>query len=308
MLATREGFGDELCASANKNIIVLTADLTEATRLNKFRQQHPDQFIQVGIAEANMIGIASGISEYNYRVFITSFASFLTGRYDILRMSLSYINAPVVIVGTHSGIAVGRDGPSQMGTEDISLMRSLPNMNILHPSTYIEAKQITRHTMNSNKLTYLRLCRQPVPECLPDWYKFEFNKIQMIKSHDKSSIGIMSTGCMLHIAMEVSSTLCRDKLYSDVFNVSTIKPLDTNTILSAAQKYKMIVSIEDHSTTGGLGSAIAECVCDLYPCRILRIGIEDTFAESGDPTDLYQKYGLSPVMIYNKIKNNYGYK
>lgn len=305
MLATRDGFGDELTVLANENpfIVAMTADLTEATRLGKFKKYHPDRYIQMGIAEANMIGVASGLSEHGYRVFMTSFASFLTGRYDILRVSLGYAKAPVVVVGTHAGLAIGRDGLTQMGTEDLSLMRSMPNMQVLQPSTYTEARQITRYLASSTGLTYLRLGRQPVPDSLPGDYKFEFNKIQLVYSTTRARVCVLSTGCVLPNVLTAAKRLQMEGIRVDVYNVSTIKPLDEEMLVKAVLKYDYLATVEDHSIIGGLGSAVAEVTSTKSPCQVLRIGINDVFAGSGKPDDLYEKYGLSAESIYQKIKD-----
>ena len=188
MKSTREAFGDELTliSESNKDIIVMTADLKKATCVDKFAKAFPNRFFQIGIAEANMIGIASGLAEYGFKIFITSFASFITGRYDIIRCSIAYSKAPVVIVGTHGGMAIGKDGVTQMGLEDISLMRSLPNMTVLNPATYSETKKIIQHLCEHNLENpyYLRLGRQPIEDCLENYFienEFGYGKGLLVK-------------------------------------------------------------------------------------------------------------------------------
>ena len=301
MKATREAFGNHLPLMGDKydNIVALDADLGKATKIASFKEKHPDRFFQIGIAEANMIGISSGLSEYGYKVFLASFGSFITGRYDIIRCSLAYSNRPVVIVGTHVGMAIGKDGVTQMGLEDVSIMRALPNMKILNPASYSEAINVIEYLCETelDSPHYLRLGRQPVEDIeIP----FEFGKGQIVK--DGTDITIFSTGCILGDVVEASNLIENNTSRSvRVVNISTLKPIDTDIIVKCAKETKHLFTVEDHSVVGGLGSAVSEVLTDEYPKKVVRIGLNDVFPESAPPADLYEKYGLSAGQIAKKV-------
>jgi transketolase len=301
MKATREAFGNHLPVMGDKynNIVALDADLGKATKIASFKEKHPDRFFQIGIAEANMIGISSGISEYGYKVFLASFGSFLTGRYDIIRCSLAYSNRPVVLVGTHVGMAIGKDGVTQMGLEDVSIMRALPNMKILNPASYSETIKVIEYLCETdlNSPYYLRLGRQPVEDIdIP----FEFGKGQIVK--DGTDITIFSTGCILGDVIEASNLIENNTSRSvRVVNISTLKPIDKDIIVKCAKETKHLFTVEDHSVVGGLGSAVSEVLTDEYPKKVVRIGLNDVFPESAPPKDLYEKYGLSAGQISKKV-------
>jgi transketolase len=306
MKATREAFGDilPLMGDTNENILALDADLGGATKIRAFGEKHPDRFIQMGIAEANMIGVASGLSEYGYKVFLASFGSFLTGRYDIIRCSLAYPNRPVVLVGTHVGMAIGKDGVTQMGLEDVSLMRALPNMKVLNPATYTEAVEVVKYLCNTDLDSphYLRLGRQPVEDVFENDYNFEFGKgVEVIGGND---LTIFSTGCVLSDVLTSAKTIEEQTGKSvRVINIHTLKPIDTEIIIKASKETDLLVTVEDHSIIGGLGSAVSEVLTEHCPSRLVRIGLNDEFPESGPPTDLYEKYGLSSSQISKRVIN-----
>ncbi len=301
MKATREAFGSHLPLMGDRydNIVALDADLGKATKIASFREKHPDRFFQIGIAEANMIGISSGLSEYGYKVFLASFGSFLTGRYDQIRCSLAYSNRPVVMVGTHVGLAIGKDGVTQMGLEDVSIMRALPNMKILNPASYSEAIKVIEYLCETDLQSphYLRLGRQPVEDIeIP----FEFGKGQIVK--DGTDITIFSTGCILGDVVEASNLIENNTSRSvRVVNISTLKPIDTGIIVKCAKETKHLFTVEDHSVVGGLGSAVSEVLTDEYPKKVVRIGLNDVFPESAPPKDLYEKYGLSAGQISKRV-------
>ena len=305
MRAVREAFQDRLpvVGQQNKNIVALDADLGKATKIASFKETIPERFFQIGIAEANMIGIASGMSEYGYKVFLASFGSFLTGRYDIIRCSIAYPNRPVVLVGTHVGMAIGKDGVTQMGLEDVSLMRALPNMNILNPATYSEAVRMIDYLSNTelDSPYYLRLGRQPVEDILTD-REFTFGKADIVKPG--SHITLFSTGCILTDVMEAAHNL-ETKMDTSVrvVNVPTIKPIDKEMIVKCSEDTDYLFSIEDHSIVGGLGSAISEVLSETNPTKLVRIGLNDVFPESAAPNDLYEKYGLSSNQITKRVIN-----
>jgi len=306
MKATREAFGDilPLMGDTNENILALDADLGGATKIRAFGEKHPDRFIQMGIAEANMIGVASGLSEYGYKVFLASFGSFLTGRYDIIRCSLAYPNRPVVLVGTHVGMAIGKDGVTQMGLEDVSLMRALPNMKVLNPATYTEAVEVIKYLCNTDLDSphYLRLGRQPVEDVFENDYNFEFGKgVEVIGGND---LTILSTGCVLSDVLDSAKTIEEQTGKSvRVINIHTLKPIDKDIIIKASKETDLLVTVEDHSIIGGLGSAVSEVLTEHCPSRLVRIGLNDEFPESGPPTDLYEKYGLSSSQISKRVIN-----
>jgi len=303
MKATRDGFGDQLVESAknNKNIIGLSADLGKATKINKFAEVYPERFFECGIAENNMIGIASGLAAEGFKPFITSFAAFLTGKYDTIRCSIAYPNESVVIVGSHGGMAIGKDGVTQMGLEDVAIMRALPNMIILNPATYIEAKAITKYLCET-KLTqphYLRIGRQPVKEVFDENYIFDINEGYHVLNNDTDEL-VLSTGCILPEVLEATKDLD-----VTVVNVPLLKPISLN-----LKKYityfswKNIFTVEDHSIIGGLGSITAEILAESGSIsKLTRIGLNDIFPESGPTEKLYEKYGLSSNKIREKILN-----
>jgi len=301
MRATREAFGEHLPVMGEKhnNIVALDADLGKATKIASFRDSHPDRFFQIGIAEANMIGVASGISEYGYKVFLASFGSFLTGRYDQIRCSLAYSNRPVVLVGTHVGMAIGKDGVTQMGLEDVSIMRALPNMKVLNPATFSEAKKVIEFLAETelDSPYYLRLGRQPVKDIdIP----FEIGKGQIIKEGD--DITLLSTGCILSDVMD-SASIIEDMTQMSVRVVSftSLKPIDRDLIVKCAQETKQLFTIEDHSIIGGLGSIVSDVLSEEYPAKVVKIGLNDVFPESAPPADLYEKYGLSSNQISKRV-------
>ena len=301
MRATREAFGEHLPVMGEKHrdIVALDADLGKATKVASFRESHPERFFQMGIAEANMIGVASGISEYGYKVFMASFGSFLTGRYDQIRCSLAYSNRPVVLVGTHVGMAIGKDGVTQMGLEDVSIMRALPNMKILNPASYSEAIKVIEYLCETelDSPYYLRLGRQPVE----DWdMPFEFGKGQVIA--DGEDITIFSTGCILGDVFEASKIIEETTSMSvRVVNMPTLKPIDEEIIVECAESTNMLFTVEDHSVVGGLGSAVSDVLTEHFPAKLSKIGLNDVFPESAPPADLYEKYGLSANKIAERV-------
>tara|TARA_R110002074_G_scaffold360208_1_gene532895 strand:+ start:595 stop:1521 length:927 start_codon:yes stop_codon:yes gene_type:complete len=299
MKATRDAFGDQLVYSGetNKSIVALSADLGKATKINKFADAYPDRFFEIGIAENNMIGIASGLSEHGYKVFLASFASFLTGKYDAIRCSLSYSNSPCVLVGTHAGLAIGKDGVTQMGLEDISLMRSLPDMCVINPSTYNQTKAFVKYLCENDLdcVNYLRLGRQPVAEFYDDHVQFEFGNGIVYRHTDNPDAVVYSTGCVLSDVLNAT-----EDMNITVIDMPFIKPIDKEIILN--NKSELIITVEDHSIIGGLGSAVSEVITDHgLNSRLCRIGVNDTFPESGSPADLYAKYGLNSASIKERI-------
>ena len=305
MKATREAFGNHLPVMGDKydNIVALDADLGKATKIASFGQAHPERFFQMGIAEANMIGVASGLSEYDYKVFLASFGSFLTGRYDIIRCSLAYPNRPVVLVGTHVGMAIGKDGVTQMGLEDVSIMRALPNMKILNPASYSEAIKVIEYLCETELESphYLRLGRQPVEDIeMP----FEFGRGQIVKDNENEYVDctLISTGCILGDVLKAAELIEKNtSRIVRVVNMPTLKPIDIDLIVHCAEWSKMLVTIEDHTVIGGLGSAVSDVLSEIVPANLCKIGLNDVFPESAPPNDLYEKYGLSAGKIAKRV-------
>lgn len=305
MKATRDAFGDQLVESAKKigNIIAVSADLAGATRLSKFKKEIPDRFIECGIAENNAIGIASGLAEHGFKPFFASFASFLTGKYDTIRCSLAYSNSPVVIVGTHAGLAIGKDGVTQMGLEDMAIMRAIPNMRVVQPATYNECRAIVKHLCENpiDGPIYLRLGRQPVEEVFTEGRPWD-GKPEIIRKGGE--VTIFSTGCVLPDVIKAAQILEEKKIKVRIVNVSTLKPLNDSYIGHLINStVKKVVTVEDHTIIGGLGSATAEIMAEkpYHHVPLVRIGLNDCFPESGEPADLYDKYGLTAEKIAARI-------
>lgn len=305
MKATRASFGQALLeyGGANKNVVVLDADLSKSTKSSAFAQKYPDRFFQMGIQEANMIGVACGMSFDGKIPFLCSFGAFLTGRFDTIRLSVGYSNANVRLVGTHAGIGVGEDGTSQMALEDIACMRAIPNMSVLSPADDIETKQMIKYLINDHSgPAYIRLTRQNVNSVFEKDYKFCFNKIvNLTKGADAT---IFTTGHQTSLAISAFNKLKEDGINISVNNVHTIKPLDISFIKETISNYSYIFTAEDHNIIGGLGSAIADVMSEIgTSSRLTKIGIPDVFGESGTQPELYNKYKLDSNGIASIIKS-----
>lgn len=301
--ATRESYGAKIVelGEKNKNIVLLDADLSKATKSASFCQAFPERFINAGIAEQNMLGMAAGLSKVGKIPFASSFAVFIVGRgFEIIRNSICYPKANVKIVATHAGVTVGEDGGSHQAIEDIALMSSLPNMIVLSPADDIEAMQCIEEASKIDSPVYIRLGRLPVEDIYDESYKFEIGKGYELVSGD--DVTIIATGIMVHKAIEASKILKEEGIMSRVINIPTIKPLDEEIILKASRETKGIVVIEEHSTIGGLGDKIASCVCNKNPTIVKKIAIEDKFGQSGTPNELLEYYGLTIENIIKKVK------
>lgn len=292
--ATRESYGEALTALAEKyeNLVVLDADLAAATKTGIFKKAYPDRHYDCGIAEANMMGVAAGLATTGMIPFASSFAMFAAGRaFEIVRNSIGYPHLNVKIGATHAGISVGEDGATHQCCEDIALMRTIPGMVILNPADDIEAKAAVEAAINWDGPVYCRFGRLAVPVINdnPD-YKFEIGK--GITLRDGKDVTIVATGLMVCEALEAAEMLAKDGISARVINIHTIKPLDTELILKAAKETGCIVTCEEHSIIGGLGSAVAECVCESCPVPVTRIGVNDTFGHSGPAVALLKEFGL----------------
>ena len=289
----------------DSRVIVVSCDLSGATKTKEFGQNIPDRFVEVGIAEQNGIGIASGLAMEGYRPFISSFGAFISRRgYDQIMISAAYSSAKIVIVGTHAGLAIGKDGATQMGIADINVMKGIPGMEIFQPADARETKQIVKYLAKSSNLAYLRLSRMPQPLVTPSSYQFEFNRATtLIEGED---MAIFATGDSVLHCIESAKQLSLDGIRVAVINISTLKPIDRETIISYAKKVNGILTVEDASVVGGLGSSICDVVAEEgIGIKVKKIGIKDCFGESGHPADLYKKHKLDTDGISDTIRKFY---
>lgn len=303
-IATRESYGNALVELGKKyeNLVVLDADLAGATKTGTFLKEFPDRHIDCGIAECNMMGIAAGLAATEKVPFASTFAMFASGRaYEQIRNSIGYPHLNVKIGATHAGISVGEDGATHQCNEDLALMRAIPGMVVLNPSDDIEAKAAVEAAYLHDGPVYLRFGRLAVPVINDSSdYKFEIGKGIIL--HEGVDVTIVATGLCVWEAMKAAEMLEKDGIKARVVNIHTIKPLDKELIIESAQKTGKIVTVEEHSVIGGLGSAVAEVLGENLPTAMLRIGIQDIFGESGPATELIKKYGLDADGIYKKIK------
>jgi transketolase len=301
-MATRKAFGNSLLKLGEKypQIVALDADLSKSTFSYLFGERFPERFFQIGIAEANMIGIASGMALSGFKPFACSFACFLTGRFDQIKMSVAYSAAPVRLVGTHAGVGIGEDGYSQQGIEDLALMRSLPTMEVFQPADDIETASMMEYLVHSNAPAYLRLTRQDLVRVHAENYNFKPGQFSLLKRG--KDISIFASGGTLFNALDAARELSAFGIDIRVLNASSIKPIDSEAILCAGRETKLLVSAEDHTILGGLGGAIAEVLSTKANMpALVRIGIEDDFGESGSPEALYERHGLSKEKIKERV-------
>lgn len=304
MKATRQAFGEALAklGETRKDVVVLDADLAKSTKSELFAKKFPDRFFEMGIQEANMLGTAAGLALAGKVPFACSFACFITGRYDQIRLSVAYSEANVRIVGTHAGIAVGDDGFSQQGLEDIALMRALPTMAVIQPADDVETEAAVRYLADHKGPVFLRLTRQNLERIHSEDYVFHFGKVETLK--EGTDAVIFATGAQTSLSLRAAKTLESEGLSVRVVNVHTIKPLDVEGVVEAARACGgKVITAEDHSVIGGLGSAVAECLSAHFPSRVLRIGVQDVFGESGSPADLYRKHGLDEEGIARQVRD-----
>lgn len=302
MIPSRNGYGEGLVIAGeeNKNVVALSADLTESTRTQAFAEKFPDRFVQVGVAEQNLVTIAAGLALGGKIPFTTSYATFSPGRnWEQIRTTICYNDVPVKIVGSHAGISVGPDGATHQALEDIAIMRALPNMVVISPCDSIEAKKATVVMAKLNKPCYIRLSRDKVPVVTTQSSPFEIGKAEVF--YEGKDVSIIVTGQMVYKALLAANELKEHKISVRVINCHTIKPLDKKTILKAAEETGAIVTAEEHQINGGLGGAISELVSQNFPVPIKIIGIEDHFGESGDPQELLEKYGLTKEAIIKAV-------
>ena len=303
-IATREAYGKALVKLSNINdkVVVLDADLSKSTKTAEFKAVAPERFINMGIAEGNMMGVAAGLATCGKIPFASSFAMFAAGRaFEQIRNSICYPKLNVKICATHAGLTVGEDGATHQSVEDISLMRSIPNMTVINPADAVETEAAILAVAEYDGPCYVRLGRLAV-ETINDAenYKFEIGK--GVTLSEGSDVTIVATGMMVQLALEAKKELSKEGINARIINIHTIKPIDSELLVKAAKETGAIVTAEEHSIIGGLGSAVAEAVTEEYPVPVVKVGIKDTFGESGKPDQLLEKYGLTVEAIVNSAK------
>ncbi len=301
--ATRDAYGKALVELGDKmeKLVVFDADLAAATKTGMFKKAHPDKFIDCGIAEGNMMGVAAGMASAGYTVFASSFAMFAAGRaFEQVRNTICYPHLNVKIGATHAGISVGEDGASHQCCEDIALMRSIPGMTILNPADDVEARLAVLAAAEMDGPVYMRFGRLAVPRVFDEYYKFEIGKgVYLTEGTD---VTIVATGLMVERALAAAELLKAEGISAAVINMATIKPLDKEILIDAADKTGCIVTAEEHNVIGGLGSAVAEALAEVKPVPVLRVGVEDVFGKSGPALELLDIYGLNAANIVAKAK------
>lgn len=306
-IATRESYGKALTepGKVNPDVIVFDADLAGATKTGIFKKEFPDRHFDCGIAEANMVGVAAGMSTTGKIPFVSSFAMFLAGRaYEQIRNSVGYPHLNVKLGATHAGISVGEDGATHQCNEDIALMRAIPGMTVIVPCDDIEARQAVFAAAEIKGPVYLRFGRLAVPVINDESYKFEVGKAVELKKGD--DVTIIATGLMVSKALDAAKMLEENKgIHARVINMHTIKPIDKDAIIAASKETKFIVTAEEHSVIGGLYSAVTEVTSSQAPCKVIPVAVMDTFGKSGPATELLEEYGLTAENIYNKVLENY---
>ena len=303
-IATREAYGKALVklSKLNKNVVVLDADLSKSTKTADFKAVSPERFINIGIAESNMMGVAAGLSTCGKIPFASTFAMFAAGRaFEQIRNSICYPKLNVKVCATHAGLTVGEDGATHQSIEDISLMRSIPNMTVINPADAVETEAAILAVAEYNGPCYVRLGRLAVSVINDaESYKFEIGK--GVTLSQGTDVTIVATGIMVELALEAKDILSNEGINARVINIHTIKPIDKDLLIKAAKETKAIVTAEEHSIIGGLGSAVAEIVTEEYPVPVLKVGIKDTFGESGKPGELLKAYGLTVEAIVEHSK------
>ena len=303
-IATRQSYGEALAklGEENKNIVVLDADLSGATKTAIFAKKFPDRFFDMGIAEQDMIGTAVGLSTFGKIPFASTFAMFAAGRaYEQVRNAIGYPHLNVKIGATHAGISVGEDGATHQCLEDIGLMREIPGMVVINPADDVEARAAVKAAYEHVGPVYLRFGRLAVPVFNDEaTYKFEIGKGIVLK--EGTDVTIFATGLCVNETIEAEKMLAADGINAEIINIHTIKPLDRELVVKSALKTGKVVTVEEHSVIGGLGSAVCDVLCEEAPTKVLKIGINDVFGESGPALELIKKYGLDAEGIYKKVK------
>ncbi len=301
--ATRDAYGETLLqlGKERSDIVVLDADLSGSTKTNKFAKAFPERFFNLGVSEQDMIGTAVGLSLAGKVPFASTFAVFETGRaWDQIRLAVCYSNTNVKLAASHGGITVGEDGASHQALEDIALMRALPNMTVIVPADAAETSLVIRTIVDYKGPVYVRLGRAAIPYVMPDDYKFQIGKAHVFRIG--KDVNIIAAGIMVDAALAASRVLSEQGIDTGVINMSTIKPLDQETLLLTAKNSKVIITAEEHSIIGGLGSAVCEFLAENHPMPVRRIGVKDLFGCSGNPRELLKLYGLTAENIIETTK------
>jgi transketolase len=294
--STREAFGEALIAVGEREprVVALDGDVATSVMTAEFGKRFPERYYQCGIAESGMIGIASGLAMAGKIPFVASFGCFITGRFDQIRMSIGYNRSNVRVVGTHVGVQIGPDGHSQMGLEDAALMRTIPNMAVIQPASGIETERAVEYLVEHVGPVYLRLTRGKVKEIFDDSYRFEFGK--GVRLRQGEDVAIVASGATVEQALGAADLLQEQGISATVANIHTIQPIDVDLLRELAGSCRRIVTVEDHVPRGGLGGAVCETLAEVHPVPVLRIGVNG-FGESGDPEELYERFGLSARRI-----------
>lgn len=301
--ATRDAYGKALVAlgTENQDIVVLDADLSKSTKTADFSKQYPERFFNMGIAEANLIGTAAGFAAAGKIPFASTFAVFATGRaFEQIRNSVAYPKLNVKIAATHAGVTVGEDGGSHQAIEDVAIMRALPNMTVLVPADGEETRQVIYAAAQYKGPVYIRMGRLDVPLLFDENYKFEIGKANVVR--EGSDVVIFANGLMVAAALEAAQEIEQEGIQVAVVNVASVKPLDAETIIAYAKKTGAVVTAEEHNIIGGLGSAVAEVLGENAPTPMVRVGVKDTFGESGRPLELLEKYGLTKKEVLEAVR------
>lgn len=304
LVESRDAFAQALLelGEENPNVTVLTADLATSTKVGVFAKRFPNRFIDVGIAEQNMISIAAGLATCGKIPIVSTLAVFASERVcNQVMISVAYPKLNVKIVGTHGGISVGKDGATHQSICDLAIMRSIPGMVVMAPYANVETRKCVKAAANYVGPVYIRLGREPVPEIFDETYDFHIGKAVVLK--DGGDATIVANGLMIHEALKAYEKLLLEGIKTEVIDLHTIKPIDVNTISKAARETGGIVTAEEHNIYGGVGSAVAEVVVENYPVPMIRVGLKDTFGESGVPYDLLKKYGLVDINIVDAVKS-----
>lgn len=303
---TRDGFGLGLvdAAKLDNKIVVLSADLKESTRVEEFAKQFPERFIEMGVAEQNMVTVASGLANYGKIPFCTSYATFSPGRnLEQIRTTIAINNVPVKIIGCHAGLTVGPDGATHQALEDIAIMRSMPNMMVVVPADATEARKATIAIAQNSKPSYLRLGRSAVPSFTTDETPFEIGKASTVFETENADVGIIACGSLVYPAMLAAQELGNSGINVTVINLHTIKPIDRDAIVDLAKKTGALVTAEEHQVAGGMGSAVAEVLAEEFPVPIEFIGVRDQFGQSGTPDELMKHYKLDKESIIVAVQD-----
>ncbi len=300
---TRDGFGEELVSlgRTNPNIVVTSGDLEDATRAEYFKKEFPERFFNLGITEQDVVGTAAGLSTQGYVAFATSFAVFLTNRaYDMIRLDVCYNNLNVKVVCSHGGLTVGEDGASAQCLEDFAIMRVLPNMRVICPADYLEAKKATAAIVKTHGPFYMRTSRSPLPILTKAEDVFTIGKANVLRKGKDAAV--IACGVMVSEAMSAAEKLKSEGIDVRVVNMHTLKPIDADMIVQCAKECGAVVTAEEHQLAGGLGSAVAEVLAQQHPCPVEMVGVRDSFGESGSPAQLMAHYGLKDVHIMEAVR------